>query len=210
MAVMQASESNINFVKTRIASPDGKLWGKAPGMVLMKPSSISYSGTSATLGENGQVTFDTITSLSLNGCFTADFDNYVIYWNVVCTGSRTVSSQLLNNGTPETGLNYSNQYLFANDTSVTASRSTSGGGWNFTYAGGEGTGIPTGSTSYIYGPYLSQPTAFRTTAIRSSVGTRIDDRCGTNSLSSSFDGIYFVINVADTMSGSIAIYGVRS
>ena len=48
------------------------------GMVLMKPTSIAHSGTSATLGANGQVTFTAVTSLSLNGCFTAGFDNYVV------------------------------------------------------------------------------------------------------------------------------------
>ena len=50
----------------------------APGMVLLKPTSIAHSGTSASIGANGQVTFTAVTSLSLNGVFSADFDNFLL------------------------------------------------------------------------------------------------------------------------------------
>lgn len=97
------------------------LSGAAPGMVLMKPTSIAHSGTSATLGANGQVTFSGVSTLNVNGVFTADFDNYIISLRGIWDGSGGISANLTlrASGTDESGSNYARQRLLASNTSVT-------------------------------------------------------------------------------------------
>ena len=206
MAVMQASESNINFVKTRIASPDGKLWGKAPGMVLMKPTSIDYSGTSATLGENGQVTFNAVTSLSLNGCFTADFDNYVVSIRSGNTTDANMSLRLRSSSTDDSGSNHTYQNIIVNGTAVSAGRGSSTTAW---ILGTHGTNGKDGLTLNIYGPNLSQPTAGRWTGMTSYATVIINDSAFTHSLSNSYDG-FTLFMASGSVTGALTVYGVRS
>lgn len=206
MAVMQASEANINFVKTRLASPDGKLWGKAPGMVLLKPTSIAHSGTSASVGANGQVTFTAVTSLSLNGVFSADFDNYVLSCQLKATaGTPNSYFRMRSSGTDDSGNNYTLQYLFANSTTVSASRATDNGLTLFS----ADSSMTTGYQAYIYGPYLAQPTAFRSTTVYNAASVILRDNAGTHNQSTSYDGFTFFMD-SNAVTGALQVYGVRS
>lgn len=178
-----------------------------PGMVLIKPTSISHSGTSATLGENGQVTFNAVTSLSLNGVFTADFDNYtIVVRDVMASGDNWTNLRLRLSGTDATASNYSWQEVSANNTAVTAQRFTSAGQ------------IVTGFTSAtqrsghfvnVFGPFLSQPTAARSVVVNGRSSAEINDRAGTHSLSTSYDGFTFFPS-SSNISGALAVYGIRS
>ena len=79
----------------------------AGGLVLVTPSSIANSGGSASL-TGSVVSFDAVTSVSVNGAFTSTHDNYLINMNV--SGSTDVDLQirLRAAGTDNTGANYSN------------------------------------------------------------------------------------------------------
>jgi hypothetical protein len=179
----------------------------APGMVLMNPTSIAYSGTSATLGANGQVTFSAVTSLSLNGCFTADFDNYVVSISgTVNANSRSIGFQLRSSGSDATGTDYTIQVLSVNNTTVTGTRTTANSSLQIGYLDSS---YPSGTWVSVYGPYLAQPTATRSTAVRGTSGAVIDDRAATHSLSTSYDGFTVFINT-DNMTGALQVYGVRS
>ena len=178
----------------------------APGMVLVSPTSITYSGTSATLGANGQVTFTAVTSLSLNGCFTADFDNYVIFVNDInSTGTQPRLIRLRDSGTDELGNYFTQQFLRASSTSVTAGRST---GLNF-LGMGETSLVAAGVHVAVYGPNLSQPTAFRSVDVHGESNARITDYAGTHSLSTAYDG-FTILPLANTITGKVAVYGIRS
>ena len=50
------------------------------GLHLITPTSIASTGTgnSSSINTNGSVTFSTCATLSLNGVFSADYDNYMI------------------------------------------------------------------------------------------------------------------------------------
>lgn len=179
----------------------------APGMVLINPTSIAYSGTSASIGANGQVTFTAVTSLSLNGVFSADFDNYVVsVRGSIATSGAGVRIRYRASGTDDSGTNYTQQYLEAEGTSVTSSRATSenkGGvaGFNNAY--------PQGFSLNIYGPYLSQPTAWRSIDINAYLGAAISEYAGTHSLSTSYDG-FTLIPDANSITGALQVMGVRS
>lgn len=183
------------------------LSGADPGMVLMKPTSIAHTGTSATLGANGQVTFSAVSVLSLNGCFTADFDNYVISTSHSGPSNTDVQLFLRASGTDESATSFIRQTLFADNTSVSANRGT---GLAFVGFNAGGTSGPNAAEVHLYGPFIAAPTAGRAITV-SSLGTvRIFDNAFTHSESTSYDG--FTIKSQDTssMTGALQVYGVRS
>lgn len=183
------------------------LSGAAPGMVLMKPTSIAHSGTSATLGANGQVTFTAVTELNINGCFTADFDNYMISIRHVCSsGGEALLFRLRASGSDASGTNYTRQRTIANGSTVSAQRETSQTSGNL---GNTYDLQRNGHTAYIYGPYLAQPTAARTTGVSSNSSAMTDDYSFTHSLSTAYDGFTFYPS-AQNITGAIAVYGIRS
>ncbi len=178
-----------------------------PGMVLLTPTSIAHSGTSASIGANGQVTFTAVTSLSLNGVFSAAYDNYVISMRTVASGDSRVDARLRLSGTDASGSNYTTQYIFAGSTTVDANRYTSETYFRAMHYSSATT--RSGVNVMLYGPYLAQPTAHRTLSVYGDSSGTIDDRAGTHSLSTSYDGITF-IPLTNNISGALQVYGVRS
>lgn len=179
----------------------------APGMVLINPTSITYSGTSASKGANGQVTFTAVTSLSLNGVFSADFDNYVISLRAVSTlGDFACNMRWRASGTDASGSDYTFQVIEVNGTSVTGSRSSS---QSSTQLAKISDPLRSGYNTQVYGPFLAQPTAHRTVTSSANGNAVIYDVAGTHSLSTSYDG--FTLTMAGgTMAGALQVYGVRS
>ena len=181
-----------------------------PGMVLVSPTSIDHSGTSATLGENGQVTFNAVTSLSLNEVFSADFDNYVVSFSSTldANNDRSYFFRLRASGTDATGAtDYTWQQLNANSTTVSGARASS----DKADISKVSDDYPAGMTLGVYGPYLSQPTAARADAVGSLTASAVILRSAafTHSLSTSYDGFTIYIG-GESMTGKLAVYGVRS
>lgn len=177
------------------------------GMALMKPTSVVAVGTgsSATTNVNtgGSVEFSTCTSLSVNGVFTADYDNYMIfsYWTSPGTTVQ-LSAQLSSNGVASS-TGYTQQSLTIDGTSETANRSSA---FYFTSANGT---LVSGILYYVYGPYLAQPTAMRRVSVRELNTATIIDVAHTHSVSSSYDGIKFTGDTS-TFSGAITVYGLEN
>jgi hypothetical protein len=174
-------------------------------MVLMNPTSIAYSGTSATLGANGQVTFSAVTSLSLNGCFTADFDNYVVSLRWQPSTAEGFNVRLRAAGTDNTtASSYVSQRLDASSTTVGANRLTNNY-WFNTYSGSTN---PAGNVLNLYGPFLAQPTAIRGVSVATVSSASIEDYAGTHNQSTSYDGM--TIYSSASLTGAVQVYGVRS
>ena len=182
------------------------LGGAAPGMVLLTPTSITHSGTSASIGANGQVTFTAVTSLSLNGVFSADFDNYVVSYRGTSSTAPSLDSRLRASGTDASGSNYTYQRLLASSTTVAAARTSS---TSVLRLGESENGNENGHTVFIYGPFLAQPTAARSVTMHAESGARISDYAGTHSLSTSYDGIT-IFPTGGNLTGKLQVYGVRS
>jgi hypothetical protein len=177
------------------------------GMVLITPTSIAHAGTSASIGTNGQVTFTAVTSLSLNGVFSATYDNYVVsIRSVHSTADYYLDAKLRASGTDASGSNYTYQNLVANSTTVSGARFTSQTSAVFGYTANT---QRSGETIAIYGPYLAQPTAWRTVNVLGRDSGIIADFACTHSLSTAYDG--FTISVsAGNVTGTLQVYGVRS
>lgn len=176
------------------------------GMVLVAPASVDVSGTgsSATVNANGSISFTSCTSVSLNGVFTADYDNYMIVTYNTSTGSLDLSRLRVAGSDSTATTDYNDQNLVASSTSVSALRTTSSGYWSMWQSGSNYT--PSG-TAYIYGPFLAQPTAFRSLNVDSDAPV-LRDYAGTHELSTSYDGITIYTSSTTGRSGLISVYGL--
>ena len=178
------------------------------GMVLITPTSIASTGTgnSSSINANGSVTFSTCTALSLNGIFTSTYDNYMVVMRMTSSGSCAILARLRAAGSDATATtDYNDQELAASGATVGGSRDTSNGFW---VPCPSTTTWRNGFTDYLYGPYLSQPTAHRSVTIDSYLGGYIQDHAGTHELSTSYDGMTWYPNASATMTGLISVYGL--
>lgn len=177
-------------------------------MELITPTSITVvgSGSSASVVGLGSVDFSAVTSLSLNGVFSAEYDNYMISMRgVVSSGDLGIQMRMRLSGTDATGTNYTHQRLLAQSTTVSGVRSTSQtaaivGLWSAT--------LRNGDTAFVYGPNLAQPTAFRGVNAGTASSASIFDYASTHSLSTAYDGCTLFVG-ANNMTGNVAVYGLR-
>lgn len=180
----------------------------APGMVLLTPTSITHTGTSASVGANGQVTFTAVSNLSINGVFSADFDNYVV--SIEGTGSTSVSTyyRWRAAGTDNSTANsYVDQRILADGSSITGTRFSAA---NFGQSPFEPRNTQrAGATWHIYNPFLAVPTVNRVLSISDYLGAQIYDTAGTHNQSASYDG-FTLITSTGSITGTLQVYGVRS
>lgn len=176
------------------------------GLVTMTPTSIASVGigSSSSINTNGSVTFSLCTDVSLNGVFTSSYDNYMISMRFSHSDStsRLISSRLRASGTDETLSTYVYQQLIGSGTSLTGARATT-----TRFGIGQGTSTQrNGLTLFLFGPYLTQATAIRSTTVDSVSGASTTDFAGTNSVSTAYDGITITTGLG-SFSGLITVYG---
>jgi phosphate-selective porin len=175
------------------------------GLVVMTPSSIAYSGTSASINADGSVDFSAVTSLSLNGVFTGDYDNYMVAIRGNQNTAATIYCRLRVSGTDNTTTSsYVSQYLLASSTTVQSGRFTDDKARLFGIS--DATSKYGGNVAYFFGPYLSQPTAFRDVTADAS-GVSIVDYASTHNQSTSYDGATFYVPGGVTYSGKLTVFG---
>jgi hypothetical protein len=178
------------------------------GLKLIVPTSVAATGagSSATVSATGKVTFTSAATISVNGCFTSSYDNYL----AVCRATLASGSSVLQavrlraSGTDDTGNNITRQYLAAFSTSVTGARNTS---TNAGLIGNKNSGTMSGDHIYFYGPYLTQPTAIRNVNAGNVDSASILDCAFTHSLSSAYDG-FTIFPVTSSITGTLTVYGL--
>lgn len=176
------------------------------GLVSMKPTSIAHSGTSAVINADGGVDFTAVTSLSLNGVFTSDHDNYVIVIRHSSSGSPSLDLRFRVSGSDASGANYTRQVLQANGSTASAPGRFSGE--TVIRVGISSSAQRSGDTIHVYGPALAQPTATRNVNVRGQSDAFIQDIAGTHSLSTAYDG-FTILPDAGTASitGNVHVFG---
>ncbi len=174
------------------------------GMVLMTPTSIAYTGTSASIGSNGTVTFSALSSLSLNNVFNTDYDNYLVAINDIASISAAWLCRLRVGGVDNsTASSYVSQELSALATTVSGSRDTQ----NYGQFEGTHNASQNGANVNFYGPFLTQPTAWRSVTVNARDTSRIRDYVVTHNQSTSYDGFTIYLS-SGTSSGTISVYGL--
>jgi len=177
------------------------------GLILLTPTSVDHTGTSATISANGSVLFTACSELRLNDVFSADYDNYMIVMRQSATVDISARIRLSSGGVDNaTASSWVHQYLFADSTSVTGARTTT----NYGVIASRGNGQRAGSVTHIYGPYLAQPTAYRSVYADDYLSAAVTDFVGTHNQSVSYDGFsWHTGNASYTFTGRIAVYGMR-
>jgi hypothetical protein len=178
------------------------------GMVIMRPTSVvvAGAGSSASVRAAGGVEFATATSLSLNGVFTADYDDYMVVTQLRSNGAAAnINGRLRSAGTDASATNYTAQILAANGSSVSTSRNTSQ--TSATLGTTDDLTERCGNVFHIYGPNLAQPTAFRSIGMRTLSGAWVQDIALTHSLSTAYDGITLIPS-SGSLTGQLTVFGL--
>lgn len=178
------------------------------GLKLIVPTSVAATGagSSASVSATGKVTFTSAETLTIEGCFSSTYDNYLFVMrstHSVSTNSD-VNARLRVSGSDASGSNYTDQYILADGTTVAAARETSETSFRFSVT----STTHSGSHTYLYGPNLAQPTAARLVSAQGTSSARIVDNAATHSLSTSYTGITLITFIAGSITGALTIYGL--
>jgi hypothetical protein len=173
------------------------------GLILLTPTSIAYTGTSATISANGSVSFSAITELSLNGVFSADYDNYMITCWATASTPENAKFRFRQSGTDST-TGYTYQFIVVDGTSVSASYATT---THVNVSAVYGT-QRAGFALNVYGPFLSQPTAMRSVTVLDLSSAGMKDTTATHSVVDSYDG-FTLYPGSGNFTGRVAVYGMR-
>jgi hypothetical protein len=170
---------------------------------IIAPTSIANSGGTAS-ASGGEVTFSGCNSVSLNGVFSATYDNYLVWIEAnAAAGSRTGRMRLRASGTDNTTSNYRSGYMYSGFSGSTTGNDNRN---NVDYW------IPyyfadTASSSqsiFVSSPNLAKYTRFGTTFGINDANAHFS---GVFVATTTFDGATFFPETTDTFTGKIRVYG---
>lgn len=172
-------------------------------LTVCTPTSVSTGGGTATINTNGSVTLSSATMITLNGVFSATYDNYMVSLRSVNNSSSgsNVRGSLTSVGTPNSGTYYSQNTTWSS-TTLSGSRANSTTG-TFCYSS---TTLADGVAIYFFAPFLSQYTMWRSTTVSGSTNSLGMDVSGVHIVKSSFDGFQFDA-VSGGLTGLVTVYG---
>jgi hypothetical protein len=176
----------------------------APGLAIVSPSTIANSGGTSSLS-GGAVTFTGVSSISLNGVFSAAYDNYRIILEGVAASALSMKARMRAAGTDNTtASSYNRQRTFSYlGTTVGASNDTDNIFPDL---------VPLTTTAYgiysmdIFRPFLAVDT------VLSGIGgesTNYNTHVARHNQSTSYDGISFITSTS-TMTGKLRVYGYKN
>ncbi len=208
-AITSPEEGMITFLKDTNSTEyySGTAWvaigggGGASGLTLVSPSSIAYTGTSASTSA-GKTVFSACTSLSLNGVFTSTYENYLVVFSDLIMSANTVMTFF--------------RYR-ASGTDTTSGYSTVAGYQN---AGGSLTGNPdvndkhncfqVDTTRSAARLYVQNPqTATATTQFNEFMTSNYGYMKGRQTSTTQFDG-FTIFNASLTFTGTVRVYGFQN
>ena len=175
----------------------------APGMDLITPTSVAGSGVTVS---GGAVSFSASSTVSVNGCFTSAYENYV----AVFTASSSVAlaeirMRLRVSGTDDSANSYKFVNLFI-EPSLSASRATS----TSMYAGRASNNADANSlTVDIFRPQIANRTIFNAQNTLSINNGFAMVSGGYFDAATQFDG-FSIYPDSGTITGTLRVYGLRN
>jgi hypothetical protein len=174
------------------------------GLVKVVPTSVAGSGVS--LSSVGTVTFSAASTASINGCFSALYQNYKIEISITTSNQTTLQYRFRTAGSDNSTANYANQYLVVDSTTVVGGRSSA------QTIGDLGQMVLTDLSFFditVYSPFDTAKTGMLVQ--NGSVVGEAYMRNQVNAMkaSTSFDGIT-LIPTAGTITGTARVYGYRN
>lgn len=176
------------------------------GLFPVVPTSV----VNATLSASGKVTASAVSSFSVNGCFTAAYENYLIKFDLTTAAAGALSGLLRASGTDST-TGYDSQRLTASSTATpSAAQSLNIGSWPLTVAGLASRGV---GNLELFSPMQAASTAGMVSAGQTPnpmttaavlISSLIQHRPST-----AYDGLTITASTG-AMTGSIRIYGFNN
>ncbi len=182
------------------------------GLTSATPTTIANSAGTATLSDN-TVTFTTVNSVSLNGCFTATSNNYAI---IIRMSAASATNSYLNLRLRVAGVDaataatYGSQVIDVNSTTVTGAANPNGN--TNAVAGYVSSANAAYNSSHIIvsSPFLTTPTLFMSNHHNyTSTNHYWMASAAYHNQSTSYDGFTLYPNAGGTISGTVAVYGFR-
>lgn len=181
------------------------------GLVPIVPPTVNVSGGSATANTLGVVSFTSATSISLNGCFTAGYTNYLLIFDYETSVNAANGVRLRSAGADDTSSNYVVGRTYQDDNTGGFQNTGGQSAWGTT---------PTGSVRQfvaemlITRPFQVAPTGGRhigIVAATKSSGAKMSSQIGNHlhQASTSFDGIT-IYPTTGTMTGTVQVLGYNS
>jgi hypothetical protein len=186
------------------------------GLSLITPISIAATGGTGSISTSGAVSFSGCTEISLNGCFSSNYENYrIIFTPTTSTTQCNLQIRFRNSGSDNTTSNYYTMFNGIN---------TSGGSTNTNSASQSAARLGEFNPTYaqaqyytldIYRPFVlsNWTTGYNMTyQITADGGGLSSTQTGTFGFSGAiqFDGFSFVPSSSTTFAGTIRVYGYRN
>lgn len=180
------------------------------GLVPIIPSTVNYSGGTATANSLGEISFSAVTSISLNDVFSSEFTNYKIITNSfsATTSGTNINMRYRSAGTDNSSANYAMGGIQVNlNTTGGVGQS---GGTSFRIVNGAGGIARNGFTLDVHSPADAD---LRTPAEWIGSGFNTDNQLlvasGVYNAAAAFDG-FTIFPSAGNITGKIQIFGYKS
>ena len=174
------------------------------GLSASPPTSIANSGGTASLSGN-TVTFAGVLSVSLNGCFTGEYDNYRVILRYVGTPGNELFLRWRTSSVDNTTAGYAHQSGRFSGASADGARVTGGTSARLSYIDTGAQGL----SAEIITPFPAQQTAYVQQATTAQDGIGIDLLGHRHTGSTSFDGFTLYATSPSTLSGNVSVYGYK-
>ena len=169
------------------------------GLTLIVPTSV----TNGTVGANGAVTIGSaVSSVTINGAFSATYDNYKIILNGGTSSAQTAISLRLGASTSA----YYGNYIYGNITDSTP-RSAPTSGSIFTYAGGCDIGLVSANIE-LTSPFLAKTTSIFASMVN--YGNNRGTFAGDHEVGASYTDFTLLPSSGTMTGGTIRIYGYNN
>lgn len=182
------------------------LTGVQPGgLAKIVPTSVAVGSGSGSANSNGTVSFSSASSVSVNGVFSASYENYLILYNTTSASSaHTVLIRLRASGTDNSSSNYYFARNWVNYSGTAANSLINSNGlvtaWDSSYSGTNGTK----QQIWIFSPFSITKTHLQWRG--SNENTDYSVGAGDTSVTTSYDGFTIYPSTGNS-TGSFSIYG---
>lgn len=176
------------------------------GLAVITPSSVSYTGTSASINSDGSVSFSACTALTLTDIFSAEYENYMLVTRFSGSGVLGWGVRVRTSGGTDIASGYNHQTITVTDTSISTGRSASATYMAASYAYGNHN---VGQTLFVYSPHASVPVSAQARGASDGVNANIYDIIGTLSGTTSYPSLTFITNNApQSATGLVTVFGL--
>jgi hypothetical protein len=187
------------------ASKQNEIIGEVNQIGLQVVIPTSVAGTGVTVDAAGLVSFSAATTVSVNGCFTSQYQNYQIMFDALGSTSTVMNLRMRLAGADDTTSNYAYQYMDAASTSISGSRGTAQTSMYFAYAT-TGTGW---QFVNIFNPNLASATFVQSFTGWNVAAPNLTIFTGGHNVATAYDGFSIILG-SGNITGKLRVYGLRN